>query len=172
MDEITCAEIKLWKSNRYSATGNLVYSPIANYSRFRRGTLQTVRADIQNGNMVHDKDFSSGLIILNSIAENRSIKISVNQVLRILGASVSGAVVTPAQRSQHLIGHAIDVNIIEGSTTYVSANYANNTISQNVRGFIADVRNQGLRWGGDFGAPQSSSFDPPHIMTYKSIPIH
>jgi hypothetical protein len=163
INDETCEEINLWKKNNYKATGNLVRVPISNYSRFRRGTLSAVRSNITNSEMVLDRDFIAGLNTLNTSADTNDIIISVNQVLRVQGAIVSGAVVTPATKSQHLIGHAIDVNMVDGNVTLTSANFKNDTATQNAKNFIRDAKAGGLRWGGDFGAPSSSTYDPPHF---------
>lgn len=163
MDTETCAEIKLWKSNNYYATGNLCATPISRYPNFKRGTLSSVRNDIETTHMVVDRDFLIGLDQLNTAAKSNSITVSVNQTFRVQGAAVGGAVVTPANRSQHLIGHGIDINMIDGSNTLVTANFKNNTATQNAKNFIRDAKAGGLRWGGDFDVPEGENFDPPHF---------
>lgn len=163
MDDATCTEMKLWKEKHYIATGNLVKVNVDQYSEFQRGTLSSVRSDIKNSEMVLDAAFASGLAALNAAAKSNSVKISVNQVFRVQGAVVSGAVVQPATKSQHLIGHAIDTNMVDGATVLTSASFKAGTETDVVKKFISDAKAAGLRWGGDFGKKDSTSYDPPHF---------
>jgi hypothetical protein len=163
MDALTCEEMKIWKAAGYVATGNLVKLPVGSFSEFRRGTLSAIRSGISNNEMVFDEDFYVGLTALNDSAKSNGITVLVNQVLRLQGAVVSGAVVTPASKSQHLIGHAIDTNLVDGTSTMTSATFQAGNETESVKKMIAAAKLAGLRWGGDFGASNSSTFDPPHF---------
>ena len=74
---------------------------------------------------------------------------------------VSGAIVPPAKRSNHLIGHAIDMNLIDRQTGKFcnSVCLGRSNKPSGVRCFIGKIRsNSSLRWGGDF-----KKTDPVHI---------
>lgn len=66
----------------------------------------------------------------------------------------------PASRSNHLVGHAIDMNIQSGEGFFNSTLLKNDNFEQlpaNIKSFIKAIRKvPALRWGGDFN-------DPVHI---------
>ena len=71
-------------------------------------------------------------------------------------SNVKGAIVKPATRSNHMAGHAIDMNVIYDNKTK-SANsvmlgkYPN--VPEPVKRFIKSIiDDKGLRWGGKFNA--------------------
>jgi hypothetical protein len=78
------------------------------------------------------------------------------------GRTVSGAIVPPASRSNHLVGHAIDMNLKSSSGFFNSSklkksNFAN--LPGEIKKLIELIRDdEVLRWGGDFN-PE----DPVHI---------
>lgn len=80
---------------------------------------------------------------------------------------VKGAIVTPARKSNHLIGHAIDMNLID-RTTGKFCNSGCLRGSKKPRGvtcFIGKIRSDAsLRWGGDFRRS-----DPVHIDDATNI---
>jgi len=164
MDDETCTEIKLWRNSKYLSTGNLVRAPISTLLNFKIGSIHNLRpSEFGNDELVIDEDFNAGLISLNSSASTNSITVSVNQTLRLQGAVISGAVVTPATKSQHLIGHGIDCNMIDGSISLGKAAFVASTATQNAKNFIEAAKASGLRWGGDFSAKNSDKFDPIHF---------
>jgi hypothetical protein len=95
---------------------------------------------------------------MNDAAKASKVILRINQAFRVSGILPSGAVVTPADKSQHLIGHAVDLNIVDGDTVNVSSMYAKGTETDNADSFIEAVKKEGIRWGGDFGKT-----DPPHF---------
>jgi hypothetical protein len=90
------------------------------------------------------------------------LKVHVTSSLRRKDAAVVGAIVPPAQRSNHLVGHAIDMNVqFEGalfnSVRLARKNHA--TLPRPIIDFLNRIRSHGvLRWGGDF-----VKADPVHI---------
>ena len=109
-----------------------------------------------------DADFMPHLDRLNQYALDCQVKIYVTSSAREPGRSVSGAIVPPASRSNHLVGHAIDMNLQSASGFFNSSklkksNFTNlpGEISKLI-GLIRD--DEVLRWGGDF-----SPEDPVHI---------
>lgn len=109
-----------------------------------------------------DIDFFPCLERLNSFAKQCNIKIYVTSSSREPNKTVQGGIVKPATRSNHLIGHAIDMNIQSNSGFFNSKKLKKSKLSTlpiEVRQFIEMIRNdEKLRWGGDF-RPE----DPVHI---------
>ena len=72
---------------------------------------------------------------------------------------LSGAVVRPASRSNHFVGHAIDMNLIDGKWCNSGCLQDEHSWTSGVSCFIGKIRgDHSLRWGGDFWAK-----DPVHI---------
>jgi len=78
-------------------------------------------------------------------------------------------VVPPAKKSQHLIGHAIDCNIVDGDSWNNSQIFANGKETENAKKFIAAMKKEGLRWGGDFTNSDTPHFDKQiiSVIDYK-----
>lgn len=72
---------------------------------------------------------------------------------------VPGAIVTPAQMSNHLVGHALDGNLKH----IASGEYFNSKKMGDGKGpdeaLIQDIENAMTRWGGRFKTPDSVHFD-------------
>ncbi len=109
-----------------------------------------------------DVDFAPHLDRLNQIAQDCGVKIYVTSSAREPDRGVAGAIVTPAARSNHLVGHAIDMNLQSASGFFNSrklkrSNFDNLPVE--IRDFLNRVRaDEVLRWGGDFNRE-----DPVHI---------
>ncbi|MBK8501051.1 MAG: M15 family metallopeptidase [Saprospiraceae bacterium] len=77
--------------------------------------------------------------------------------------NVAGAIVTPAIRSNHLAGHAIDMNVVydngtKSANSKVLAKYP--SVPEPVRRFINSIiLDPGLRWGGQFNTPDVVHID-------------
>ena len=100
---------------------------------------------------------------INQYAEQADIFIHVTSSFRT-SSNVAGAIVTPAKKSNHMTGHAIDMNLVynnktEFANSQVLSRYPN--VPEPVRRFIKSIKDDpGLRWGGDFTNPAP---DPVHI---------
>lgn len=117
---------------------------------------------------IHDGFISSMDLICKLLALN-NCKLYITSSDRC-STNVQGAIVTPAQMSNHLVGHAIDCNIYDASGKLwnskalevfapESPNY-DSTISNEILDFIKAVRQSGiLRWGGDFHEFDTVHFD-------------
>ncbi len=108
-----------------------------------------------------DTTFLPALKKINAYAEQADVFIYVTSSFRT-SSNVGGAIVKPATRSNHMAGHAIDMNVVYNNGTK-SANstelgkYPN--VAEPVRHFIKSIiDDSGLRWGGTFQAK-----DPVHI---------
>ena len=110
--------------------------------------------------VIADMEFVDSLEAINEHAGNNNVQVYVTHSFRRAGQTVQGAIVTPATRSNHLAGHAIDMNVQSGGRLYNSEALNNfESLPEDVQNFINAIRNDpGLRWGGDF-----STTDPVHI---------
>jgi peptidoglycan hydrolase-like protein with peptidoglycan-binding domain len=108
-----------------------------------------------------DKLFLPVLEKINGYAEQADVFIHVTSSFRT-SSNVGGAIVKPATRSNHMAGHAIDMNVIYDSGRKAAnskelAKYPN--VAEPVRRFIKSIIDDPvLRWGGDF-----NDKDPVHI---------
>ena len=69
------------------------------------------------------------------------------------GQVIEGAIVKPAKRSNHYVGHAIDMNVVESSGFWCNSKCLQNSLDHHpdVECFVTKIRNDpDLRWGGDF----------------------
>lgn len=113
---------------------------------------QPCRADIQ---------FVPMLQKINAYAEQADVFIHVTSSFRT-SSNVGGAIVKPATRSNHMAGHAIDMNVIydnkkKSANSKELAKYP--AVAEPVRRFIKSIIDDGvLRWGGNF-----QTKDPVHI---------
>jgi hypothetical protein len=105
------------------------------------------------------KDFVASLGDINQAAIDAGVLFQVNQTMRIAGAPVGGAVVEPASSSQHLIGNAVDFNIIDGGKTIHSSKMKWADLPQAAKDFITAVKAADLRWGGDWEKRDPIHFD-------------
>lgn len=110
-----------------------------------------------------DHDFFPGLDRLNEYASECCVEIFVTSSTREPGRTVRNAIVTPASRSNHLVGHAIDMNLQSKSGFFNSKKLKRVNFSKlprEIRYFIGLVRKDpGLRWGGDFSKEDSVHID-------------
>lgn len=109
-----------------------------------------------------DVDFLPHLDRLNQYAADCEVKIYVASSTREPGRSVSGNIVPPASRSNHLVGHVIDMNFQSENGFYNSKKLKKsrfNRLPDEIRALINLIRDDEiLRWGGDFRRE-----DPVHI---------
>ncbi|XP_044163132.1 uncharacterized protein LOC114975662 [Acropora millepora] len=138
-------------------------------------TLITGRCDLytykgsnfMNSARVHS-GFAGNIKKINDFAAECGVKVYVTSSFRKSGQAIKNAIVQPATRSNHFVGHAIDMNLVEGSLWCNSKCLQNWRYNQGgVSCFIQKIRaSTSLRWGGDF-----SKKDPVHIddgLNYKS----
>ncbi len=109
-----------------------------------------------------DRDFVPALERVAHYARDNALKVWTTSSVRSINNQVRGAIVPPASRSCHHIGHAIDMNLLHDGKLYNSKKLRRgnlNRLPQAIRHFIDAIRaDEGLRWGGDFHVE-----DPVHI---------
>ena len=123
--------------------------------------MKTVNFKASNfeGECTVDEEFAPLLEQMNDIAVKHNMIVIVTSSLR-KDTNVIGAIVTPAQMSNHLIGHAIDCNVKSKTTGeyFNSKKIGDGTGDDEL--FFEDVdRNTDLRWGQAFNKPDSVHFD-------------
>jgi hypothetical protein len=126
--------------------------------------IRIYRNDSFTGNELRaDVAFFPSLDRLNEFAADCGVEIFVTSSTREPGRTVTGAIVPPATRSNHLIGHAIDMNVrFDGRLFDSKALKRDNlpNLPAAVREFIERVRADAtLRWGGDFTPEDPVHFD-------------
>jgi hypothetical protein len=109
-----------------------------------------------------DEDFFWALDILNTIAEANAVQIYVTSSFRDSAAILEQAIVEPARTSNHLVGHAIDMNLKSANGFFDSQRLRRSnlpSLPSEIRDVIEGIRgNPILRWGGDFELE-----DPVHV---------
>jgi peptidoglycan hydrolase-like protein with peptidoglycan-binding domain len=156
----TLLELRAWMQAGCVLTSPLVRLSLGGFSEITLSGTFTVLDYPSPGSdeMLVHQDFVPAVQTLNTAAKAAKVQLRINQAFRVQNLPVSGAVVPPATNSQHLIGHAVDLNIVDGSTVNTSAMYFAGTETQGAKDFIAAVKAASMRWGGDFG-----DADPPHF---------
>jgi hypothetical protein len=107
-------------------------------------------------------------------------KASINSSYRENSDHVQGAVVIPAVKSNHFVGHAIDCNIIDSKNIEWSSEMLlvfakesqkyNSQINNDVLMLINLVRRCTLiRWGGDFHPDKNGNIDTVHFDNAMNI---
>ncbi|MDR0495229.1 MAG: M15 family metallopeptidase [Treponema sp.] len=107
-----------------------------------------------------DAGFVNHLRFMGNCANKLNLSIIVTgDGFRREGASLTNPVFNPANASNHLVGHAIDINIMYYGTLFTKTALDNfSTLPQPVKDFITECKSNNMRWGGDF-----SERDPVHF---------
>ncbi|HKG24463.1 MAG TPA: M15 family metallopeptidase [Thermomicrobiales bacterium] len=112
--------------------------------------------------VVADREFVPALEAINHHAADNDVNLLITDSFRPHGRPVRGAIVPPASRSNHLAGHAIDMNVMYGAGKNQLCNsrcLGRRRPPAAVKAFIDAIKaDDKLRWGGDF-----SPRDPVHI---------
>lgn len=173
LDKNTYKELINWIETKKEATGDLIrigFSDLSNIEaspNFRK----TSSAKILDGELVVSKSALKLITDINSKAKNKNVIIKINQVFRENKIKVSGAVVTPAKKSQHLIGNALDCNIVDGENWNNSTAFKNKNATDNAKALITELKEAGYRWGGDFTPIDTPHFDlkiEPNTFNYQA----
>lgn len=124
-------------------------------------TIETYRSPQFTGEALQvDADFLKDIRQLDQWAEELELQFYITSSLRRKDVPVRGAIVPPARRSNHLVGHAIDMNLIHRGDFYNSSKLKNvHGLPPAIQELIGKIRKHPyLRWGGDFSNP-----DPVHV---------
>jgi len=116
-----------------------------------------------------DEEFAPLLNQMNEIAIKHNMIVVITSSFR-KSTKVKGAIVKPATRSNHLVGHAIDCNVKSKITgeSFNSKRMGDGTGLDEI--FLEDVdRNTDLRWGQAFKIPDSVHFDDALNIKKRAI---
>ena len=117
--------------------------------------VRFISVHLEGAPVVADADFLPALGQLEQLAAGHELTLYVTHAARLQRQKLAGAVVRPATRSNHLVGHAIDCNVRYRGRLYRSVELGDvGALPAAIRAFLAAVRTHGtLRWGGNFGDP-------------------
>lgn len=117
--------------------------------------IRFISVHLEGAPVVADADFLPALGQLEQLAAGHELTLYVTHAARLQRQTLAGAVVRPATRSNHLVGHAIDCNVRYRGRLYRSVELGDvGSLPAAVRAFLDAVRaHETLRWGGDFGDP-------------------
>jgi len=117
-----------------------------------------------------ESGFLGNMAQIDEIAKENSVIVYVTQAYRKEGVEPDGSIVPPATHSNHLVGHAIDMNLDTPigwcNGDCLQKAYTSSSYNPYAHQFILDIQSTGMRWGGVF-----SPVDPVHIddnTYYKS----
>lgn len=163
-DAVTASAIIAWQADNYMTTSPLVRLNVDLLSNVELG--ESFRSlsypSASDGEILVHSNFACVISgAMNDAAKKANVVLSINQTFRRHNIPPSGAVVPPATKSQHLVGHAVDLNIVDGETVNTTSMFSAGNQTDNADKFIAAAKGEGLRWGGDF-----NDADPPHFDDY------
>uniref|UniRef100_F6Y5L1 Peptidase M15C domain-containing protein n=1 Tax=Ciona intestinalis TaxID=7719 RepID=F6Y5L1_CIOIN len=117
-----------------------------------------------------DPGFVNHLQTMHAAARFCNVTVKVTSSFRKQNQPVPGSIVTPASHSNHLVGHAIDMNLVTPLGWCNSKCLAGKKNKYSVC-FIDAIKRGHMRWGGDF---VSTDVDPVHIddNSYHKSPSH
>ena len=157
-NDLVRSTLRTWTNFGQATAGNLVRGVFADYANIVAGG--GFKYLIDNGQFVVDRGFTSAIAGAQALAEANDLTVHVNQVFRVEGTAVSGAVVTPAGFSAHKIGRAFDVQLAEAGMAAKLSATIRSAEAKSAFGRFRDgmKRDHACRYGGDFGTS-----DPPHF---------
>lgn len=151
-----------WQSEHFVTTSPLVRLSLDTVSNVETSdTFQTLAyPSAQEGEVLVHADFADKIrCMMNEEAKKAKVTLRINQTFRREDVSPTGAVVSPAKKSQHLVGHAVDLNIVDAGTVNSSAMFNAGAETAGADTFVDGVKAEGLRWGGDFHPSDPVHFD-------------
>ncbi|MFL6463939.1 MAG: M15 family metallopeptidase [Bryobacteraceae bacterium] len=151
-----------WQSDHFVTTSPLVRLSLDAVSNIQTSDTFQVLAypSAQEREVLVHADFASTIsCVMNEEAKKANVTLRINQTFRREDILPTGAIVSPAKKSQHLAGHAVDLNIVDGGTINSSAMFNAGTETAGADTFVDAVKAKGLRWGGDFHPADPVHFD-------------
>jgi len=127
---------------------------------FAQGGLIKVHYRTFDKEILIDQSFKRYTAVMNDLALLFSIKVEVQESFRIDGEVVDNAIVVPAKKSNHLVGHALDINLEYKNKLYNSPLLNNyESLPKAIKNFITGCKIAGMQWGGDFPIKDGVHFD-------------
>ena len=161
LDPVTASSLQTWIKNKLSAIGDLVKVDTTKLDNISlgQGFRHIAKPRVKSTDLLISIQALGMIKLMNETATKFGLRIVINQSFRLNNVKVSGAVVPPASKSQHLIGHAVDCNIVDGGTWNNSTDFKNHRQTTNAEKFIARMKKASHRWGGDFARVDTPHFD-------------
>jgi hypothetical protein len=118
--------------------------------------------------VIVDNAFVNYIWIMDELALENNLEIKVQgNGFREADQPVRNAIVPPSATSNHLVGHAIDINIVYNGVWYASGQLRNyEALPQAIKNFISGCIGNGLRWGGFFSVSDPVHFDDDFYQKY------
>jgi len=116
--------------------------------------------DSFNEEVLIDKEFEYFARIIDHEAKKQNLQIMVQESFRVNGRAVNNAIVIPYEKSNHFIGHAIDINIVYKGIWYNSTKLKKyDELPIGIKNFIIGCKSKGISWGGDYRINDAVHFD-------------
>ncbi len=163
-DQGTACQLLSWQSQGLRVTTPLVRVSVKALSNVGLGdSFKSLDYPLAQADevVVHPSFADFVTSVLNDEAKKLKVSVAITQAFRRENVAPGGAVVHPAKKSQHLVGHAIDLNVVDGDVTNTSTLFFDGKETEAADKFVAAVKARGYRWGGDF-----SDSDPVHFDDY------
>jgi hypothetical protein len=160
-DQNLAADLLEWQTGNFLTTTPLARLSTKNLSNVHLSEQFTTLdyPSAQPGEILLHPRFAAGVAgVFNDEASRANVHLKINQAFRRADVPPAGAVVAPATKSQHLVGHAVDLNIVDGETINTAGMFLAKKATAAALAFIQAVKAKGYRWGGDF-----SNVDPVHF---------
>lgn len=155
--------LQTMQANGWKATGLLVKFNFDNLSNVSANSGFTALLGANMG--ICERSFAETLAGMNAAAHTHDLHVFVNQLFRVEGSAVSGAVVPPAGFSAHKIGRAVDLQLGTSAVPQPGTNPKPSIAIKNAAAGtpFAKFREHAktvlhCRYGGDF-----EPIDPPHF---------
>jgi hypothetical protein len=127
---------------------------------FSQNQLMTLQCKSFDKEIIVDSSFVEKIYLIDDYAQKNNIKVLVQQSFRNVGEKIENAVVVPYIRSNHFVGHAIDINLEYGDVWYNSTRLRiYNELPEAIKGFLQYCMSNNIRWGGIFAIPDVVHFD-------------
>jgi hypothetical protein len=161
-DQNLAADLLEWVTGNFVTTTPLVRlntKDLSNVHLSEQFTMLTYPS-AQPGEILLHPSFAAAVSgAFNDEAKNADVHLQLNQTFRRADVPPTGAVVAPAAKSRHLVGHAVDLNIVDGGTINTASMFLAKRATAAALAFIQAVKTQGYRWGGDFATVDPVHFD-------------
>ena len=161
LDSATHGMATHWSDADSRVSGDLVRIPSTDLAHIKLGSgfREIGLPQVIVTEFLISSEAAAMIVLMNKKARELGLTISLNQTFRVNSVKVTGAVVPPAKKSQHLIGHAIDCNILDGGRANTSVDFRKNRQTEGAKAFIKAIKAAGYRWGGDFRRADTPHFD-------------
>jgi hypothetical protein len=160
----------------YGGFSGVKYTPVSTSPvQYNDCNLIQVKLSAMTNNAVIDKSFEPSLVKVNNYAVQSKVKLLITSSFRFPATPLAATVVNPAKSSNHLVGHAIDINLYYlNNGKQIPCTFGGGCLKKNLADMPAPVKkfftqivsDKSLRWGGLF---QTTSYDPVHIDSGLNI---